>query len=87
MSTPEGEGKTRTARRGGGKSGRRTLKARVADRIMREFERKLRAKNLSVSVTDAIRVMQMETGEREESIGEVKVSWVEPKESESAGEK
>jgi hypothetical protein len=65
----------------------RKSKAELVGKVIENLEQKLEANELKPSVGDLIRLLQLERELEAEQPREIKVSWVEPREEEHAGEK
>lgn len=72
-------------RRGPRKS--RTSKVELVEQVIENIEKKLKSDQLKPSVGDFIRLLQLEKELEEERPREIKVSWVEPREEEHAGDR
>jgi len=62
---------------------RRSVKTRVVEKLLRQFEKGMKAKSPLVSVADLVRLMQIPPDAEEEEAKEIRVTWVEPSETES----
>ncbi len=81
--------KKRKARSGAAKKPRKSRKSKVklVEQVIENLEKKLESNELKPSVGDFIRLLQLEKELEQEQPREIKVSWVEPREEEHAGEK
>lgn len=66
---------------------RRKSQKKLVEKAIQKIEQKLDGDELKPSVGDLIRLLQLKKELEEESPKEIKVSWVEPREEEHAGEK
>ncbi len=81
--------KTPKASKGAGKTtsrGRRGDKAALVSKVIQNIEEKLEKNELKATLGDFIRLVQLEKELEEEKPREIKVTWIEPAEKESASE-
>jgi hypothetical protein len=69
-----------------GAKAQKASKAGIVDAMIDEFNEKFRSGEVKFSVADFIRLVQLRQGLDEEEPTEVRVTWVEPDETESANE-
>jgi hypothetical protein len=68
-----------------GKS-RGSTKTDLVDRMIKDFEKSLKKGEIKLTVGDFVRLVQLRQGLHEEEPKEIRVTWVEPPEKESANE-
>jgi len=61
-------------------------KTDLVDRMIKDFEKSLKKGEVKLTVGDFVRLVQLRQGLHEEEPKEIRVTWVEPPEKESANE-
>jgi len=84
MRTQEGDDKARPKQ--GEAEARKRLRSGRIDKILQKFEEKLDSQDAKVSVADYVRLLQFRDELEVEEPKEIRVTWVEPPETESANE-
>jgi hypothetical protein len=88
MREPEETGEQKPAEQAGGRPKRvgvrRPAELIAVDRMIKDFKKKLGTDKLKMSVADFIRLVQLRGELGEEAPKEIRVTWVEPIEKESA---
>jgi len=62
---------------------RQSVKARIVEKVLLQFEKQMEDEEQKVSVADIVRLMQIQSEAEEEELREIRVTWVEPSETES----
>ncbi len=80
------EGYASEGRRGRGRTGKRSTrryvdKAALVEQVIQSIEERLRRDELKATVGDLIRLVQLEKELEDERPKEIKVTWIEPEES------
>ena len=84
---PAQVGRKKRGRKKAGPPQRRRRRAKeLVEQVIEKMEQKLKSEEVKPSVGDLIRLLQLEKELEEEQPKEIKVSWVEPREEEHAGD-